>query len=164
MKEAGAYQAGEALHPSSTATTVRVRNGKIVTTDGPFAETKEQLGGYYVVECKNLDEAIQWAAKIPHASIASDRNPADRRLQSGGERVKGGYLMEYLFLIYTDEQRMAQISSDQAKSAIAHHWDIIDEASAKGVFERRSPLDAIRHGRNCTVAGRSSYRDRRPIH
>ena len=71
VKEAGAYQAGEALHPTSTATTVRVRDGKIVTTDGPFAETKEQLGGYYVVDCKNLDEAIQWAAKIPHASISS---------------------------------------------------------------------------------------------
>jgi hypothetical protein len=66
--KAGVMRAGEALHPSSTATTVRVRNGKITTTDGPFAETKEQFGGYYVVECNNLDEAIQWAAKIPHAA------------------------------------------------------------------------------------------------
>ena len=63
--------AGEALHPTSTATTVRVRDGRTLTTDGPFAETKEQLGGYYLVDCKNLDEAIQWAAKIPHASISS---------------------------------------------------------------------------------------------
>ena len=77
-EEAGRTQAGEALHPTSTATTVRVRDGKIDATDGPFAETKEQLGGYYVVDCKNLDEAIQWAAKIPHASIASYRNPAGR--------------------------------------------------------------------------------------
>jgi hypothetical protein len=61
-------KSGEALHPSSTATTVRVRNGKIATTDGPFAETKEQFGGFYLVECKDLDEAIQWASKIPHAS------------------------------------------------------------------------------------------------
>ena len=68
IETAGAMRAGEALHPSTTATTVRVRNGKIATTDGPFAETKEQLAGYYVVECKNLDEAIQWASKIPHAS------------------------------------------------------------------------------------------------
>jgi hypothetical protein len=68
VEEAGALKGGEALHPSSTSTTVRVRNGKITTTDGPFAETKEQLGGYYLVECKNLDEAIQWASKIPHAS------------------------------------------------------------------------------------------------
>lgn len=71
VKEAGAYEAGEALHPSSTATTVKVVNGKTITTDGPFAESKEQLGGYYVVEAKNLDEAIQWAAKIPHASYGA---------------------------------------------------------------------------------------------
>ncbi len=58
---------GEALHPVSTATTVRVVDGKIVTTDGPFAETKEVLGGYYVMDCKDLDEAIELAAMIPGA-------------------------------------------------------------------------------------------------
>lgn len=68
VEQAGVKRDGEALHPSSTATVVRVRNGKISTTDGPFAETKEQLAGYYVVECSNLDEAIGWASKIPHAS------------------------------------------------------------------------------------------------
>src|ERR1700690_4438513 len=61
----GVMVSGEALHPTNDATTVRVRNGKTLTTDGPFAETHEQLGGYYVVDCKDLDEAIQWAAKIP---------------------------------------------------------------------------------------------------
>lgn len=64
--------AAEALHPSHTATTVRVRNGKTSTTDGPFAETKEVLGGFYLLDCKNLDEAIEMAAKIPgalHGSI-----------------------------------------------------------------------------------------------
>lgn len=71
VTKAGVSPGGEALHPTSTATTVRIRNGKLTTTDGPFAETKEQLGGYYVIEAKNLDEAIQWAAKIPHASIGS---------------------------------------------------------------------------------------------
>jgi hypothetical protein len=67
IRESGAYVSGEALHPTTTATTVRVRDGKLLTTDGPFAETKEALGGFYLVECKNLDEAIQWAAKIPGA-------------------------------------------------------------------------------------------------
>ena len=62
---------GEALQPTSTATTVRVRNGETVTTDGPFAETKEQLGGYYLFECKDLDQAIEWAAKIPGAKTGS---------------------------------------------------------------------------------------------
>ena len=64
---AGVIKAGEALQPTHTATTVRVRNGKTSTTDGPFAETKEQLGGFYLLECADLDEAIAWAAKIPGA-------------------------------------------------------------------------------------------------
>jgi hypothetical protein len=61
----GIYQSGEALQATATATTVRVRDGQTLTTDGPFAETKEQLGGYYVVEAKDLDEAIEIAARIP---------------------------------------------------------------------------------------------------
>lgn len=65
VKKNGMYQAGAALQPVATATTVKVRDGKLTTTDGPFAETKEQLGGLYVLECKDLDEAIDYAAKIP---------------------------------------------------------------------------------------------------
>jgi hypothetical protein len=60
-------RSGEALQPTATATSVRVRDGERLLTDGPFAETKEQLGGFYVLECENLDEAIEWAAKIPGA-------------------------------------------------------------------------------------------------
>ena len=59
---------GEALEPSSTATSVQVRNGEIVTTDGPFAETKEHLGGFYLIEATDLDHAVRVAAQIPHAS------------------------------------------------------------------------------------------------
>ena len=69
--KSGAMQSGEALMPTNTATTVRVRNGKTLTTDGPFAETKEQLGGFYLVNCKDLDEAISLAARIPTASDGS---------------------------------------------------------------------------------------------
>jgi hypothetical protein len=61
--------AGEALEPTSTATTVQLVDGEIITTDGPFAETKEQLGGFYILECADLDEAIRYAAKIPHAAM-----------------------------------------------------------------------------------------------
>ena len=63
--------AGNALMPTNTATTVRVRNGKILTTDGPFAETKEQLGGYFILHCNDLDEAIEIAAQIPGARHGS---------------------------------------------------------------------------------------------
>lgn len=66
-----AITAGEALVPSASATTVRVRDGKRLTTDGPFAETKEQLGGYYIVNCANLDEAIEIASHIPAATDGS---------------------------------------------------------------------------------------------
>ncbi|MDA1349784.1 MAG: YciI family protein [Chloroflexi bacterium] len=65
--KAGVKLGGEALQPTMTATTVQVKNGKTLTSDGPFAETKEQLGGFYLIEAKDLDEAISWAAKIPGA-------------------------------------------------------------------------------------------------
>jgi hypothetical protein len=71
IKATGHYLAGEALQPVETATTVRVRNGKVGTTDGPFAETKEQLGGFYMIEARDLNDAIQVAAKIPSAKIGS---------------------------------------------------------------------------------------------
>jgi hypothetical protein len=69
--QAGHFKAGDRLKPVSTASTVRIRNGKTAITDGPFAETREQLGGYYLVEAKNLDEAISIAARIPGAKFGS---------------------------------------------------------------------------------------------
>jgi hypothetical protein len=63
----GVFRAADPLEPSSTATTVRVNDGKALVTDGPFAETKEQLAGYYILDCQDLDEALAWAAKIPTA-------------------------------------------------------------------------------------------------
>jgi len=69
--KSGKFKAGDPLEPTSTATTVRVRNNKTLTTDGTFAETKEQLGGYYLVEAKDLDEAVAIAARIPGARLGS---------------------------------------------------------------------------------------------
>jgi hypothetical protein len=69
--KSGKFKAGDRLQPTDSATTVQVRNGKTLTTDGPFAETKEQLGGYYLVEAKDLDEAIAIAARIPGARTGS---------------------------------------------------------------------------------------------
>ena len=71
IKKSGHYLGGEALQPVTTATTVRIRNGKLSTTDGPFAETKEQLGGFYLINARDLNEAIQIAAKIPSARIGT---------------------------------------------------------------------------------------------
>jgi hypothetical protein len=71
IKRSGHYLGGEALQPVATATSVRVRHGKTTTTDGPFAETKEQLGGYYLIEGKDLNDAIQIAARIPSARFGT---------------------------------------------------------------------------------------------
>ena len=71
LQKSGAMVGGDALQPTQTATTVRVRNDETLTTDGPFAETKEQLGGYYIVDVGSLDEALEWAAKIPGAKHGS---------------------------------------------------------------------------------------------
>lgn len=71
IRETGKYVAGEALQPVHTSTTVRIRNGKMTTTDGPFAETKEQLGGFYLVDAVDLNEAIQIASRIPSARTGS---------------------------------------------------------------------------------------------
>jgi hypothetical protein len=69
--QSGHFKAGDGLQPTTTATTVRVREGKMLTTDGPFAETREQLGGYYLIEAKDLDTALGIAARIPGAKTGS---------------------------------------------------------------------------------------------
>jgi hypothetical protein len=71
IRTSGHYAGGHRLHSVSTATTVRVREGRISTTDGPFAETKEQLGGYYLIDARDLNDAIQIASKIPGARVGS---------------------------------------------------------------------------------------------
>lgn len=71
LKKSGQYLGGNRLEPTTAATTVRIRNGKLSTTDGPFAETKEQLGGYYLIEAKDLNEAIQVGSRIPGAKVGS---------------------------------------------------------------------------------------------
>lgn len=71
LEDAGAHVAGEALHPTQSAKTVRLREGEQLVTDGPFAETKEQLGGYYVIDVETEEEALRWAAKIPSAPYGS---------------------------------------------------------------------------------------------
>jgi hypothetical protein len=71
LHEAGVHVAGDALHPADTASTVRVRGGETLITDGPFAETKEWLGGYYVIDVDDLDAALAWAQKMPNIEYGS---------------------------------------------------------------------------------------------
>ena len=71
VTDSGHYLGGEALQPISSATSVRVRDSEVITSDGPFAETKEQLGGYYIIDCEHMDEAIRWASQVPSAIFGS---------------------------------------------------------------------------------------------
>ena len=71
LKAAGVMVTGDALQPATTATSVRSRGGKVETMDGPFAETREHLGGYYILDCPDLDQALHWAAQIPGATYGT---------------------------------------------------------------------------------------------
>jgi hypothetical protein len=93
---AGVLLGGEGLEPSTTAKTVRVRGGERVVSDGPFAETKEQLGGFYLLDCKNLDQAIEWAAKVP----VQDDEPVEIRP-----------VMDYTGTSYGEVERRAGVST-----------------------------------------------------
>jgi hypothetical protein len=91
LAASGVLRGGSELAPVNTATTVRVRNGQTLTTDGPFAETKEQLGGYYLIEVEGLDAAMHWAARIPSAALHAAR--ADLLRRAGrGDAARAAYL------------------------------------------------------------------------
>lgn len=89
MRQNGNFLAGNALQPVETATTIRVRNGKVTVTDGPFAETKEQLAGYYLLEARDINEAIQVAGNIPPARYGSIELRPVRELQQS-DNIGGG--------------------------------------------------------------------------
>ena len=89
IRNSGNHVAGHQLQTTDTATTVRVRNGKVSTTDGPFAETKEQLGGFYLIEAKDLNEAVQIASRIPSARFGSiEVRPLVERAQTTGQAAE----------------------------------------------------------------------------
>jgi hypothetical protein len=89
LAEHGWMRGGEPLQPTSTATTVRVRNGETLSVDGPFAETKEHLAGFYLIECDNLDEAIEAASRIPDATFGSIEVRPVLPLPGGEDEVSG---------------------------------------------------------------------------
>ena len=87
----GIFRGAEPLKPTSTATTVRTQDGKPLITDGPFAETKEQLAGYYILDCKDLDEAIHWASKIPTARKGGEGCIEIRPIQAIPQPAEAGF-------------------------------------------------------------------------
>jgi hypothetical protein len=85
--EAGVLLGGEALHPTPAGRTIRIRDGERMVVDGPFAETKEQLGGYYVLECRDLDEAVEWGARIPGAHHGSVEVRPIMEFETSGDSI-----------------------------------------------------------------------------
>jgi hypothetical protein len=142
----GKFLGANPLHPVSTATSVRVRDGKPVVTDGPFAETREALGGYFVIDAKDLDEAISVAARIPGARwgtvevrpVRDFAGPptgavADRRAdEATGQR--------YLLLCYTDEQYWDKAGEAAHQKAMEEAVQFTHQLHAKGQYLSAAPL------------------------
>ena len=91
----GIFRGAEPLEPAATATTIRTQNGKVTMTDGPFAETKEQLGGYYIMDCKDVDEALEWGAKIASAFGPTGGCVEVRQLRALPARAGSSQAAEY---------------------------------------------------------------------
>ena len=153
VTEAGVMLGGEGLQPSDTATTVRVRDGETVTSDGPFADTREQLGGYYLLDCRDLDE-ISWAAKIPGAQKGTievrpvmDYEAAGMSTATRGAR---GRAMKFTLLLYGDETKWMDMSPEQERRS---RWGApYDRRLTTRAFS--SPARLSSHRRGTTVGGR----------
>jgi hypothetical protein len=134
------------LHPTSSATSVRVREGKPLVTDGPFAETREHLGGYFVIDAKDSDEAIDIAARIPGSrwgtvEVRPVREIAGLPTGDGGDRhADGATRKRYLLLCYTDEQYWRNAGEATHLRAIGEAVQLTHELKAKGQYLSSAPL------------------------
>lgn len=140
----GKFLSAAPLHPVATATTVRVRNGERQVTTGPFAETIEQLGGYYIVELDNLDEAIALALRLPpvHKGTVeirpireTDNLPAEKLSSEPPDGMK-----QFMFLCYDDEQHWLNVGQEVHTAAIQQAVAITHQLDLRGQFVSASPL------------------------
>jgi hypothetical protein len=135
-----------ALEPTRVATTVRVRGGKRITTDGPFAETREQLGGYYVVKTKDLDEALDLAAKIPDVHGGSIEVRPVMQMPTDGDAPaenKMGGAQEYLLMIYEDEGQWKKLDDAERGALLARYGQFTRSIKEAGHFIAGAPLEGV---------------------
>jgi hypothetical protein len=139
----GQFRAASPLHPVATSTSVRVRDGQRLVTNGPFAETTEQLGGYYILDVANLDEAIAIASRIPAVKkgtveirplIDLQGLPADKLLQSDVE------IKKFMLICYDDEEYWIQAGKDAHQAAMQEAVQLTHELDSKGQYLSASPL------------------------
>jgi hypothetical protein len=141
------------LEPTRTATSVRVRDGKRVVTDGPFAETREQLGGYYVVSAESEEEALAWAAKIPSARVGSiEVRPASSIAAAppGGTEVDTK-LKEYLLFIYEPESYLTSLADDARKAVFGRYVDLTKSLRTAKAYVEGSPLQSVTKAKTVRV-------------
>jgi hypothetical protein len=145
-----------ALEPSSTATHVQMRDGKRIVKDGPFAETREQLGGYYVVDAASEEEALAWAAKIPGAAFGTIEvrpvPPSDAKGAPPPKPAAKGQ-KEYLLLIYEAEARWAKLSEAEAQAEFGRYMAFSESIIATGHFLAGEQLDTVKKAKCVSVDG-----------
>jgi hypothetical protein len=147
-----------ALEPSTTATSVRVRNGKRTVTDGPFAETREQLGGYYTLKTDEPEEALEWAAKIPGAKLGRiEVRPVMSMMASGAAGQKkvsaaDGY-KEYVLLIYDDEKVWANMDEATRNAMFGRYMEFSKALGAAGQYIEGAPLQQVKTAKTVSVDG-----------
>ncbi|CAN5364638.1 YciI family protein [soil metagenome] len=147
-----------ALERTGTATSVRVRDGKRTVTDGPFAETREQLGGYYALTTDDPEEAIGWAAKMPGASIGRIEVRPLGAMPSAGDAApktvseKDGF-KEYIFLIYDDEAVWAKMTPAQRDAMLGRYMQFTADLKQAGQFVAGAPLQHVKTAKTVRVEG-----------
>lgn len=143
------FIAASPLHPVATATTVRVREGKTLVTDGPFAETTEQLGGFYLLELENLDEVIAVASRLPPVSKGTveirpvytlEGLPPSRTLRSAFQQPN---VTPFMFLCYDNEEAWAEAGPEALKAAMAEAAGLCRELHRQGRYISASPLHPV---------------------
>jgi hypothetical protein len=152
----GRGSSGAALMPCATATCLRVRNGKTTLTDGPFAETKEQLGGYYGFSTDDLDEALTMASKIPDAAYGcvevrptpsfEGAPPYPPTAKKPEDATK-----EYLLLLYEDESRWARMLEAERNAILGRYFAVSAEMRKAGVFIEGSALSSTREAKTARL-------------
>lgn len=147
-----------ALEPSPTATSVRVRGGKRTVTDGPFAETREQLGGYYTLKTDDPEEALSWAAKIPGAKLGKIEVRPVMSMPMSGEAsakmvtAKDGF-KEYLFLIYDDEAVWEKMAPEQRNAMYGRYMEFTTAMKKTGQYLDGAPLQPVKTAKTLNVEG-----------
>ncbi len=154
IQASGKLVAGDALQPTSTATSIRVRDGETLTTDGPFAETKEILGGYYLIDVDTLDEALEWARQDPRRDVRDDRGAPGR------DRLRNDVGIEELVRAYRDERARSIAILGRVLGDLDLAEDAVQDAFVRAA--ERWPRDGVPANPGAWIVATARNRGDRP--